>query len=296
MTDVANALEAVGALIAERTKYEGWVSALAKKSDVSPHVVDKVRSDYTARLRTVLQAFATHAPALDAALGGLQSRDASLAGQEQACRDEHAEGELRHMVGEFDSDQWNQVRIGHESLLGRLAQERQVIAAELANVKNSLAATADAVQRIKTLGDTGPQQTVTPPAAAAVSAPSPVSRNETPVARPVSVPAAVPVESPAAAPLRTAGADDLGFLRGPSPTPPREASGSAAGSDGGRGGSDTPTLKIVSNEPVATLAATPAGSPTSADAAKTLRCSECGTMNYATEWYCERCGGELAVL
>lgn len=28
--------------------------------------------------------------------------------------------------------------------------------------------------------------------------------------------------------------------------------------------------------------------------AKTLRCAECGTLNYSTEWYCERCGGELA--
>jgi hypothetical protein len=27
---------------------------------------------------------------------------------------------------------------------------------------------------------------------------------------------------------------------------------------------------------------------------KTLKCPECGAMNYATEWYCERCGGELA--
>ncbi|MEP6764803.1 MAG: Ran-binding zinc finger domain-containing protein [Gemmatimonadaceae bacterium] len=27
---------------------------------------------------------------------------------------------------------------------------------------------------------------------------------------------------------------------------------------------------------------------------KTLRCTECGTMNFPTEWYCERCGGELA--
>jgi uncharacterized OB-fold protein len=30
--------------------------------------------------------------------------------------------------------------------------------------------------------------------------------------------------------------------------------------------------------------------------AKTLKCQECGTMNYATEWYCERCGGELAAM
>ena len=30
------------------------------------------------------------------------------------------------------------------------------------------------------------------------------------------------------------------------------------------------------------------------DMDKTLKCPECGAMNYATEWYCERCGGELA--
>ncbi len=30
------------------------------------------------------------------------------------------------------------------------------------------------------------------------------------------------------------------------------------------------------------------------DQLKTLRCTECGTMNLPTEWYCERCGGELA--
>jgi hypothetical protein len=29
---------------------------------------------------------------------------------------------------------------------------------------------------------------------------------------------------------------------------------------------------------------------------KTLKCQECGTMNYPTEWYCERCGAELAAV
>jgi hypothetical protein len=31
-------------------------------------------------------------------------------------------------------------------------------------------------------------------------------------------------------------------------------------------------------------------------AAKTLKCTECGAMNRPTEWYCERCGAELAAL
>lgn len=30
--------------------------------------------------------------------------------------------------------------------------------------------------------------------------------------------------------------------------------------------------------------------------AKTLKCAECGTLNRPTEWYCERCGAELAAL
>jgi hypothetical protein len=34
----------------------------------------------------------------------------------------------------------------------------------------------------------------------------------------------------------------------------------------------------------------------SVEAAKSLKCGECGSMNYPTEWYCERCGAELASL
>ncbi len=33
-----------------------------------------------------------------------------------------------------------------------------------------------------------------------------------------------------------------------------------------------------------------------AEVEKTLKCRECGTMNLATEWYCENCGGELAAM
>jgi hypothetical protein len=29
---------------------------------------------------------------------------------------------------------------------------------------------------------------------------------------------------------------------------------------------------------------------------RTLKCGECGAMNLPTEWYCDRCGAELASL
>lgn len=34
----------------------------------------------------------------------------------------------------------------------------------------------------------------------------------------------------------------------------------------------------------------------SAESVKTLKCADCGAMNYPTEWYCEKCGAELASL
>jgi hypothetical protein len=34
--------------------------------------------------------------------------------------------------------------------------------------------------------------------------------------------------------------------------------------------------------------------PRTSEAIKSLKCQECGTLNFPTEWYCERCGGELA--
>lgn len=50
-------------------------------------------------------------------------------------------------------------------------------------------------------------------------------------------------------------------------------------------------------QPVEPLNATPvAPEDEDAEVAKTLKCKECGTMNVATEWYCESCGAELAAL
>jgi hypothetical protein len=302
MTDVTNALEAVAALIGERSKYEGWISALASKSDVPGHVLEKVRVDYTGRLRTVLQAFTAHTPSLESALAEHQSNDASLGAQEKACRDEHAEGELRHMVGEYDGQQWDQVRIGHEALLSRLASDRQGIAAELTSVQRSLAAAGEAAQRLRALGgESAPSnfnsrdESPTPAILAAMAEPGAAMSY---AASPESVSSNTYRATPAAPPPelmdRRSQLDDLGFLRSSSRPATRDS-----GHDTQSGSTataarpvDAPVLRIVPDEPTGAMKAT----PVAVDAAKTLRCAECGTMNYATEWYCERCGGELAVL
>ena len=307
MTDVTNALEAVGALIGERSKYEGWIAALASKTDVPSHVLEKVRADYVGRLRTVLQAFSAHTPALDAALAEHQARDAALAAQEKASRDEHAEGELRHMVGEYDGDQWDQVRVGHEALLSRLASDRETIAAELTHVQRSLAATAEAFQRAVALGDP-------PIAAVAVTArdESPTPAVLTAMAEPVALAELVPAPAafspstyrptPQSPPPelmdRRAQLDDLGFLRSGPRSAPHENGREAQSAPTATvtRSADQPVLRIVPDEPTPVTVPAVAAPAAPADSAKTLRCAECGTMNYATEWYCERCGGELAVL
>ena len=302
MIDVTNALEAVGALIGERSKYEGWISALTTKSDVPPHVLEKVRTDYIGRLRTVLQAFSVHSSSLESALAEYQTRDSSLSVQEKACRDEHAEGELRHMVGEYNSEQWDEVRIGHEALLARLASERQGIAAELGNVQRSLAATAEASQRARTIGDatataaSSRDESPTPAILAAMNEPAPAAAPTSVLSPNTFRP--TPPSPPQELMDRRTQLDDLGFLRStPRPMAPRGNGGElqGAGTATVTRPTDQPVLRIVQDTPVPVAAMTPPSSP-SADAAKTLRCAECGTMNYATEWYCERCGGELAVL
>jgi len=67
-------------------------------------------------------------------------------------------------------------------------------------------------------------------------------------------------------------------------------------------GPAAPIVPRVSTQPGATAGTDPdtgpLGRPTprTSQAIKTLKCQECGTLNYPTEWYCERCGGELAAL
>ncbi len=298
MTDVTSALEAVGALIGERSKYEGWIAALATKSDVPVHVLEKVRNDYIGRLRTLLQSFAAHAPALETALSELQARDASLSLQEKTCRDEYAEGELRHMVGEYDSERWNQVRIGHEALLSRLGSERQGVASELGDVQSSLAATVEAAQRGRALGESVPaassarEESPTPAILAAMNESTPAAVS--PPRSPSTFRPTPPAPPPEVMDRRTQ-LDDLGFLRSsPRALPPREngSESQAVTTATASRSADQPVLRIVPDTPAQVASVT----PSSSDASKTLRCAECGTMNYATEWYCERCGGELAVL
>ena len=54
MTDSNTALNEVPALLEERRKYEGWLSALEARRDSTPaHVFERVHNDYRTRLQQV---------------------------------------------------------------------------------------------------------------------------------------------------------------------------------------------------------------------------------------------------
>ncbi len=134
------------------------------------------------------------------------------------------------------------------------------------------------------------------PSSTPAAAPSSGKRSskETPPAEPAAR------SAPPAATARASTAEPAGA---PSPSP----SASAASAAALPAKSSAASAKIVNPsismelEPVAKRRGAPETVPSylrdmPPEQVKTLKCQECGTLNYPTEWYCERCGAELAAL
>lgn len=97
--------------------------------------------------------------------------------------------------------------------------------------------------------------------------------------------------------------DELAFLKSvtghEAPQTPTPAPKPARGSGGFPKVAEPPSPSPVPvAEPAAAKVSAPAESKDRSSGAgqKTLKCGECGTLNRPTEWYCERCGAELAAL
>ena len=115
-------------------------------------------------------------------------------------------------------------------------------------------------------------------------------------------PTAAPTPPPAAQPAPTAAANVKPVAR-PAPPPSRNpfaqrAQDKIINNDGATG----PKIESKQVGVRGGLAGNVSGNnpivlrDKSNEAAKTLKCGECGAANYPTEWYCERCGAELASL
>jgi len=299
-------------LLQERAQFVGWLTRLNSSAEAASNVPEavraRVRADYERRLEAVVEQLRTHTSALESQVATNTSKATGLAATEAEMKEQYAESEVRHLVGEYDDVKWEGIRT---ELLKNMTQ-----------VKSQLEQTQQEIARLNEVLATirAPARPEPAPAPAAASpappAPSPVAPAE---------PQAPPSEesdgttrgggSRKAVPKKDDQGRTLWFPSG---------KGSDSGAQGGEKLDELAFLKSVTDAenlssatgrtrssgsfPKATAEpseAKPAAPPSpeakerpsnQGTAPKTLKCGECGTLNRPTEWYCERCGAELATL
>src|SRR5687768_1751111 len=335
MSSGLKSMDELNALMEERARYEQWLEQLgARKGSTPPHVFERVRGDYGERLNRVLDQLAGRATELQATAGTLADRVASLYADETALRDERAEAELRASVGEYTVERAREVMQRCDEAISTLGAERATVGAELGRVQEILAVAvrpatpAGGEASIVSIESLAPELAAppAPPPAPAAVAPAPAPEPAPPRSAPaqsfdelaflqsvVDKPMARPAQSQqsqfAAAPSMP---EHRSESRPAAPPPrPRVADPvdrevpAAAAAPSRRNAAPTPVLTstplVEKDGQEANSTLTPGSIPAflkdvPTEQIKTLKCQECGTMNYPTEWYCERCGGELAAM
>ena len=290
-------------LLQERVQIEHWLERLSESGDKTPkNVRERVMSDYRKRLDEVQVELNGHRDEITAALDRHRSVRDGLVEQQSEAEERRAEAELRHTVGEFDDKKWNGIRDEIDGSLKKIREELSGVDAEVADLEKALASLAPGSDG----GDeaAGPSETQEPP-------PKPVEKQK-PTAEELPPPIreserraaanATAAPEPTTATQSNAADDALKFLdvdvgkseekpvparqseTVPMPPDAAEMLGKPDGTNGAGVGADDITSFSETSD------------PPKKGAAKTLKCGECGTMNLPTEWYCERCGAELAAL
>ena len=288
-----NPADAVAGLMQERQRFEAWIAALeAKRSVTPPHVFERVKADYEARLKAVTDQLMGRASEVRDTLTALTARLARVQQEESAKRDARYENELRADVGELNESDWQAMQRRYDEEMAALGRERDSIAVEVARLNQILSMTE--------ARGTDPRRP-TPSAGGGAGQ---------------SVPAGA---SPAPGGGRPAGGtsfDELAFLK--SVVDPHESArrGNTAPEPRPSGSSPAPRAPTPAASAIQKSTATQTGTPAAgsesqpantepapvptflkdvpSEQTRTLKCTECGSMNFPTEWYCERCGAELA--
>jgi hypothetical protein len=227
---------------------------------------------------------------------------------EQLRREEQetlAEAELRHSVGEYTDEEWQRVERDCGGKISGLDEELDRLAGEIGRLEEVLSQIIPqppATRRREPEAVAAPVRAPEPP-------PAPVVREEPVVARAAEeehhqapAPAPAPAEQPEAprfvprGGLKSRESGPTRTIPFPSQTPKEAAPAPAV--------DELQFLKSMTLDPRnATGQATTSAAPEvrapdrpAPNVAKTLKCGECGALNRPTEWYCERCGAELAAV
>ncbi|MEO6330984.1 MAG: hypothetical protein ABIV11_00365 [Gemmatimonadaceae bacterium] len=285
--------DALQQLLEERKRFEQWIATLESRRESTPeHVYNRVHSDYEQRLATVRDQLTERTGEIRSAISGLKEGLKQATEQETARVDELHEAELRAVVGEFTPEQWELRKREVEVDLKRFVDDKKKISDELNQL---LLIIEQATDQGMPAEPAPPAQSQQPTPTASVPTFTPAAEAPPAEALPAgALPAeALPAEALPAAPVQA----DATRVRSKTPSRSRAAMQSAPPTaEEGK-----PTVAIESLAPahgkrgkISTFA--PAPTDPRRENEKTLKCGECGAMNYPTEWYCESCGGELSAL
>jgi len=289
----------IEALLQQRAQYEQWLARLNSAGDKAPPAVRaRVREDYEARLGGVIEQLRGHASTIGEELERHRRTQSGLDQERRSAEEALAEAEVRHTVGEYAEDEWRRISDESGERLNRIRGELRGVGDEIARLAEVQGLISGAPKRAE-----APAQAPAPPPVAAAPEPEP-EPPPAPPPPPAAAPAAArptPKAAPAREPEITHGppqVDELTFLksvaeeeRKPAPASAPAASSSRRASNPGSAG---PSGGRSAEAPAAGSQTAAPGKPGGAGVAKTLKCGECGTLNRPTEWYCERCGAELA--
>lgn len=284
--DTSDTNTTIEALLQQRAQFEQWLARLDATSDKAPPAVrQRVRADYEARLRGVIEELRGHGASIAEELARHQASQSQFDGERRQAEEALAEAEIRHAVGEYTEDEWRRIQGDSEGRLEHLKSQLRAVGTEIARLAE--------VQSLIAASPRRPEATPAPPAP---TPPPEPDRHAPPAAaavhddnsRMAPRPSRPREESPVPAGSSVPPLDELTFLKSVSDEEQKPAARRPSNP-----GQTSPAAARTVEAPPAPAAAS--GAKTGAPGvAKTLKCGECGTLNRPTEWYCERCGAELA--
>jgi hypothetical protein len=265
-------LDALNGLLKERQRYEEWLAALeAKRASTSESVYQRVQADYQTRLREVSGKLAERAGELRENIDALTLKLEDITRQETQQREARQEAELRAAVGEYTDKQWKEIGGAWDKELSRLGKEKSALDAQLGELNRIFAMSIKEKQSAAAMERPGSEDGSRPPISPVVPRPA---IPEPPTLNP---PSRAQIPATAGPPAGRSPFDEFPVLR-----------------PGAGTGSPPSGTTAVATPP--SVPKSGGGQDPRSEQHKTLKCPECGAANYPTEWYCERCGGELATM
>lgn len=271
--------DAIETLLAEKSEIERWLEKLSAAGSKTPeHVRAKVQGDYQARFDKVLNELQGFRDDIVSSLKDQEDERSRLQEVEAEASERYAEAELRHSVGEFDEASW--AKLG-----GEIQSQLEGVGGELDGVETEITKLQGIVALIDETPAAEPEPDEVPVADAVDDEIAELEEADDEIA-----------DLPERPSQQTEAFDEMAFLKsvteddkhGPDP---EQASGTHSAVDVANSGSG----KKIGAQGVQAVSSKEGG-PTRGKVKKSLKCGECGAKNLPTEWYCERCGAELAAL